>query len=63
MMELRFVVGSIDETNLTIANLILKLHRVLIDQNNSIVGCVCYSDEISIQASLLFDADNLAWVP
>ena len=33
MMELRLVVTSIDKANLTVANLILKLHRVFVNDD------------------------------
>ena len=62
VVELRLVIGSIDKTNLAVANLVFKLHRVLIDENNSIVRRVGYSYEISVQACLLLHADNFPWV-
>lgn len=33
VMELRLVIGSIDEANLSISNLVLELHRILIDHH------------------------------
>lgn len=44
MMELRLVVTSIDKANLTVANLILKLHRVFVDDDQPVVGSVRNND-------------------
>ena len=44
MMELRLVVTSIDKANLTVANLILKLHRVFVNDDQPVVGSVRNND-------------------
>ena len=44
MMELRLIVTSIDKANLTVANLILKLHRVFVNDDQPVVGSVRNND-------------------
>ena len=44
MMELGLVVGTIDQANLAIADLVFKLHRLFIYDDYSIVGCVGYDE-------------------
>ena len=63
VMELCLIIGTIHEANFTVADLIFKLHRVLIDEHNSVVGSIGDNEEISVQASLLFNANKLARVP
>ena len=63
VMELRLVIGTIHEANFTVANLILKLHGVLVDKHDSVVRSIGDNEEISVQAGLLFDTYDLAGVP
>ena len=62
VMELRLVVGTVDESNFSVANLVLKLHRILVYEHDAIVGRIGDYDEISVETSLFFNADDLAWV-
>lgn len=62
MMELCLIVGSVDEANFAITNLVFKFHGVFIDNNDAIVRSVSNHDQVSIQSSLLFDANDLSWV-
>ena len=62
VMELSFIICTIDKANFTVANLGFKLHRIFIYEDQAIVSCVCDNDQISIQACLFFDADDLARV-
>jgi len=48
VMELRLSVGSIDEADFAIANLVFKFHCVFIDNNDAIVRSVSYHDQVSI---------------
>ena len=44
MMELSLIVRAINQTNLTISDLIFKLHGLLIDDYHAIVCGICYND-------------------
>ena len=37
VMKLCLIVCTIDKTNLSVANLVLKFHRILINEHNSII--------------------------
>ena len=63
MVELRLIISTINEANFTVADLVFKLHGVLIDDHDPIVGSIRDDEEISVQAGLFFDADDLAGVP
>lgn len=63
VMELCLIVCTIDKTNLSVANLVLEFHRILIDEHNSIICSIRDDKQIPVQARLLLHADNLAWVP
>ena len=63
VMELSLIVCTIDKTNLSVANLVLKFHRILIDEHNSIICSIRDDKQIPVQARLLLHADNLARVP
>ena len=60
MMELSFVVQTVYKANLTVSNLILELHGIFIYNDYAIVSCICDENQITIQASLLLDADDFA---
>ena len=62
VMELCFSVVAIDEANLAITDLVFKLHSVLIDKDDSVVSSVSNNDQVAIEASLLFNANDLARV-
>lgn len=62
MMELRLIVSTVYQSNFPVANLVLKLHGVLIDDHDAIVGSVGNDDQISVEASLLLDADDFTGV-
>ena len=40
VMELRLIVCAIDKTNLSVANLVLKFHRILIDEHNPVIRSI-----------------------
>lgn len=40
MMELRLIIRTIDKTNLSVANLVLELHCILINENYSVIRCI-----------------------
>ena len=63
VMKLSLIVCTIDKTNLSVANLVLEFHRILIDEHNSIICSIRDDKQIPVQARLLLHADNLAWVP
>ena len=62
MMELRLIIVSIDKADLTVSYLLIKLHCLLIHQDNTIIGSVRDHDQVMIQASLLLDTDHFARV-
>ena len=61
-MELRLIISTIYQSNFPIANLVLELHRVLVDDYDAIVGSVGDDDQISVEAGLLLDADDFSGV-
>ena len=63
MMELSLVVGTIDQANLAIADLVFKLHRLLVNNYKSVVCRVNDHKKVVVEAGLLLDADGFAWVP
>ena len=60
VVELRLVVKTIYEANLAVSDLVLKLHGIFIYNDYTVVGCICDENEITIEASLLLNTDNLA---
>ena len=44
VMELSLIVRAINQTNLTISDLIFKLHGLFIDDYHAIVCSICYND-------------------
>ena len=62
VMKLRLVVLSINKANFAVSNLILKLHGIFIDDDYAVVGRVCDDNEITIETSLLLNADYFAGV-
>ena len=63
VMELGLKVLSIDEADLSISDLLFKLHGFFINYDDSVVGCVRHDDQVPVQVSLLLDAQNFSWVP
>ena len=47
-MELRLIISTIYQSNFPVANLVLELHRVLVDDYDAIVGSVGDDDQISV---------------
>ena len=62
MMELSFRVLAIYQSNLSVSDLILELHRIFVDEDDAIIGCVRDDDQITIESSLLLNADHFAGV-
>ena len=62
VMELRLIISTIYQSNFPVANLVLELHRVLVDDYDAIVGSVGDDDQISVEAGLLLDADDFTGV-
>ena len=48
VMKLCLCVGSVDQADFAIADLVFKFHGVFIDNNYAIVRCVSYHDQVSI---------------
>ena len=48
VMELRLIISTIYQSNFPVANLVLELHRVLVDDYDAIVGSVGDDDQISV---------------
>lgn len=62
IVELRLRIVSIDQSYLSIADLVLKSHRVFVDDNKTVVRRVRYDDQIVVKICLLLDAEDLARV-
>ncbi len=62
VMELSLIIGPIDQSYLSVSNLLYELHRVLIDYHKSVIGAVRNDDQVVLQSSLLLNTQDLAWV-
>ena len=62
VMELRLIIGSINEADFTVSDLVFELHRFLVDDHDSVVGGVGDDQQVAVQAGLLFNTDELAGV-
>lgn len=60
VMELGLVIQTIHKANLSVSNLILKLHRIFIYYDNTVVCRICDENEVTIEAGLLLNAYDFA---
>lgn len=47
VVELSLVVATVDQTDFPIADLLLELHSLFVDDDHSVVGCVRDNDQVS----------------
>ena len=62
VVKLCFIVITVNQADLTVSDLLIKLHCLFVHQHNSIVSCVRNHNQVVIQACLLLDANHLARV-
>ena len=48
VMELRLGIVSIDKANLSVSDLLFKLHCFFVDQHDTVIGCVRHNDQVVI---------------